>query len=32
MITEDQVAYIMLIVFTVGAFAAFAHFADRRKP
>jgi len=29
--TEDQVAYTMLIVFVTAGFAAFSYFADRRK-
>lgn len=32
MITEDQLAAIMLIVIVTGGFAAFSWFADRRKP
>lgn len=29
--TEDQVVAVMLLVFVVGGFAAYAHFADKRE-
>lgn len=31
-VSEDQLAAMMLIVIVTAGFAAFAYFADRRKP